>query len=312
MPQYGVNVTESYSGTPGLTQSLADLIGETGAVAKRQAAYTPYTTPEGKPIPRLAPFSPATLRAHELGAQEGSMRPYMQQAQEYTKAGTQEFPDNFSRYMNPYQQRVVDAIAEAGNRNFRENLLPSLEAQFVGQGAYGGSRHRDLTSRALRDLQESIAREQGRALAAGYSQAGTLYGQDRARQMEAAAQSGDLGRLAEAQKLADVGALEAQGRAQQEQKQADLNMQYETFLREQQHPWDILARQSNILHGIPMQTGQTTYTQNPLPPQLNTAGNISSLLSQFAGMSAMAQRPQGMKTGGGVRISNRLLKQMGI
>lgn len=270
--------------------------------------YQYYRNAEGQPIPRLAEIPEDLKLAHLMGREIHTMRPYIEQSRAYSEMGAQQFPGFVNTYMNPYQHHVVNAIQNLGNRNFRENVLPALEAQFVGAGAYGGGRHRDLVRQATRDLNESIGREQGRALAAGYSQAGTLFGQDQARRMEAANQALDRGRVGQAQKLSDIAALEAQGRYQQEHKQNNLNMQYENFLREQQHPWDMLGRRSNIVQGIPMQTNQAIYTQNPAPAQPNTVAALGGLASQLLGATMLG----GRKSGGPVKISNRLLRQIGI
>lgn len=316
---YSHNVVENSPANPALARYFQTMADEGHALA--QNPYRPYHRPNPQaavagqpatiPIPRLAPFQADTTAAHNLGRQQNIMAPYIARAQEFTNRGTQEFPEHLQRYMNPYQDRVVNSISELGNRNFNENTLPALEAQFVSNGAFGGGRHREMALRAARDSNESIGREQGRALAAGYSQAGTLYGQDRARQMEAAGQSGDLGKLAEFQRLSNISSLEAQGRLQQEQAQNSLNMEHDAFLREQQHPWDMLARKNAIFQGIPMQTNSASYNNTPSAPQMNGWGNAGSAAMQILGASMMGGRG-GFKLGGGVKISRRLMKQIGI
>ena len=87
-----------------------------------------------------------------------------------TKAG-QTSVTGIQDYMNPYTDLVVNRIAELGNRNFNEKLIPQISDQFVGAGGYGGSRQAEAIGRAARDTQEGISAEQARALEAAAGRA---------------------------------------------------------------------------------------------------------------------------------------------
>lgn len=138
---------------------------------------------------------PYFTRAAGLPTGSQAAAPYMQSAaRNWTDPGVTD------SYMNPYIDRVVNRVAELGNRNLTENVLPGVNDTFTGGGTaqFGRERHADITARALRDNQESISAAQGNLLAQGYGQAASIFGQDAARQ-------GSLASTAGGQANADIG-----------------------------------------------------------------------------------------------------------
>lgn len=274
----------------------------------------PWALNPFKPYPEaeIAGLPEEIQRAMGLSRDFNAQRePYLQQIQQYITQGSQQFPDNVDRYMNPYQERVVNDIAALGNRNFNEKILPQIESQFIGAGMHGGERHQQLMERAARDLQESISRQQNQALHQGYQAAGTLFGTDKARQMEAAKLTGDL---SEANRLGTHSAIQnlmSTGNygQQQEQRQLDLNKQ--RFLRQQDYPYELLARDQAVLNNMPLSNIQTSHMQTPATPVVNAAGNIGALGLQGAGFM-MGQGRQGLSRGGAVRQVSRALRHYGV
>jgi hypothetical protein len=118
--------------------------------------------------------------------------PYLQQA-------SQSSVSNIDQYMNPYQTNVMDAIAQQGTRNLTENLLPGVSDSFIRAGQFGSRGMGEFGSRALRDTQESILRQQAPMAQQGYAQAMQASAADKARQANLAGTVGsisgaDLGR----------------------------------------------------------------------------------------------------------------------
>jgi hypothetical protein len=118
--------------------------------------------------------------------------PYLQQA-------SQSSVSNIDQYMNPYQTNVMDAIAQQGTRNLTENLLPGVSDSFIRAGQFGSRGMGEFGSRALRDTQESILRQQAPMAQQGYAQAMQASAADKARQASLAGTVGsisgaDLGR----------------------------------------------------------------------------------------------------------------------
>ena len=97
-------------------------------------------------------------------ANQGNYQPYL-------NAASQSLPGSVGNYMSPYTDSVVNRIAQLGQRNLTENLLPQVNSTFTGAGQFGSTRNADFTNRALRDSNESILGQQASALQSGYTQA---------------------------------------------------------------------------------------------------------------------------------------------
>lgn len=154
-------------------------------------------------------------------AEQGMQALGQQAAQPYMQSAARNATD-VSAYMNPYQESVVNRIAELGARNLQENILPGVEGRYIaaGQLGYGGregaagtpSGMLTDTARALRDINADILAKQSEALQAGYGQAQSAAQADLARQAQLASTAGQLGTaqqnalLQAAQQQAAVGA----------------------------------------------------------------------------------------------------------
>lgn len=141
------------------------------------------------------PFLQQAQQYTQTGAQgtSGAAIPFLQNAANLSAAGSQTVPSTISSYMDPYQQQVVDRIGELGQRQLTENLLPTLQAQGISSGQFGGTRGAEAMGRALRDVQESTLAAQTQALSQGYGQAAQLSQADMARQLQAAQQQAGFG-----------------------------------------------------------------------------------------------------------------------
>jgi hypothetical protein len=106
--------------------------------------------------------------------------------------------------MDPYREQVVNRIGELGQRQLTENLLPTLQAQGISAGQFGGTRGAEAMGRALRDTQESTLAAQSQALSQGYGQAAQLAGSDAARQLQAAQAAAGLGTTTAGLQSADL------------------------------------------------------------------------------------------------------------
>lgn len=302
MPKF---LSEAYARLAGMAEATNKLPGQQrqyGVITPEEAAsMTPEELAAAKEAQReIANLPEDILRSHALGRREGLNVPFIERAQSLGEAASQGFPAQADAYMNPYMQHVVNPIREMAERGFREQTLPALSNAFISAGMHGGGRHADLAARAARDMEESVQREQGRALASGYSQAANIYGTDMARKLDAARQSADLGDMMQAGNIKDAAALEAQGRYQQQQEQSHLDVNRNRFLRQQAAPWEAMSREQSILSGVPVTTNQSTIYQTPPTPQVNTMGQIGALGTGLYGMRNMMGQG-GFKRGGAVR-----------
>lgn len=290
----------------------------------QQQAYTNIANNQGKWQPALA------AAAQGMQDQAGGMwatqtaAPYLNQAaginastaaQPYLNQAAQSSVSNIGSYMNPYQQNVMDVIAQQGARNLSENLLPAVSDAFVKAGSFGGTRMGEFGSRALRDTQESILNQQAQLANQGYNQAmstaqadqarqaqlastagglaqgqqsalaniggqfGSLAGADLSRQQSALGALAQFGQMGQQMSAADAAALEAAGQAQQNQQQQELNAGYQQWQNQQLYPQQMLDWMNTQIRGMAPVTPQTT-------TQTSTANTGASPLSQIA--SALA------------------------
>lgn len=272
-----------YQGLPDWVQKpLKESVSEAHGYAKEP--YKPY------PSPRLAEIPDDIKLSHENGRKNlNSYLPFLMEAESMARKGQEPFSMHVEEYMNPYRKNVTDQIASEGNRNFIENILPALEGKFVRLGQHGGSRHANMSLRAARDLQKEILDRQTQSLATGYQQAGQMYNADRAKQLEAASQLGNIGTLQQAGMLSDMAMLENQGRYQQQQKQAGLDIDYQDFLRQMEHPMQRLTYLQSILQGLPTQNlgMHQSFYQTPATPQMNVLGQLGTLAGNIWGSRMM-------------------------
>lgn len=259
---------------PNVQATYSNMMQEAEKLAKEQFKQFPDN--------RMAEIPEDIRRAHQMARETvGDESKLLREAEDFVKRGRVPFHENFREYMNPYQQAVINQISEEGNRNFKENVLPMLESQFVKLGQYGGSRHADLALRAARDLQHEILNRQQQAMASGYQQAGQFYNAQQARELESANQLSGLAAANQGSRLADIAALESQGRYQQQQNQAAIDERYQNFLRSIEHPMQRLAFQASMMQGMPYQGMNQSYYQTPAGPQATVLNQLGPLAAQI-------------------------------
>ena len=305
-------------------------------LANQQAlAQRPFPT---APMPRVAEFSPTQQQGFAMtGQAAGAYQPALGQAtqatqqaiaspgglgaaQPYLTQAGQTSVANIGQYMNPYQEQVIDRIAQLGVRNLSERILPEVEGRYIAAGQLGfGGRQPGMgtpsgmmtdTARAVRDTQEAILAEQAGALQRGYSEAAGLAGTDLSRQASLASTAGSLAgsdisrNLSGAQQLAGLGAqaqqlgltgagaLQQVGGVQQSQAQRNLDVAYEDFLRQQGYPQEqinnMLATFRGAAQGIP--TGEQVFgiepTGRPAEYEPGTAASIGGVLAGIGSILA--------------------------
>jgi len=302
------------------------------------ASAMPYTPYQG---PRVAEFSPTQQQSFNLtGQAAGAYQPALGQAtqatqqamaapgalsvaQPYLSQAGQTAPGVVQQYMNPYQDAVVNRIADLGVRNLQENIMPGIEGRYIaaGQLGFGGrqpgsgtpSGMMTDTARAVRDVSADILSKQSEALQAGYGQALGAAQTDLSRMGNLAQTAGGLGyqqtgqQLAGAQQLAGMGAQAQQlgltgagalgqvGAAQQGQAQKNIDVAYADFLRQQGYPQEQINNMLQTLGGIkgavPVMT--TEEGIQPLGYQAkaepSTAATIGGALTGLAGILSDAK-----------------------
>jgi hypothetical protein len=87
-------------------------------------------------------------------------------------------PGVASQWMSPYMSQVTDAIAQQGNQNWNQNIMPGIEAQFIAGGNPNSSQNAAALGVGAADVQKNISALQAQALQQGYQ--GAMTGQQTA------------------------------------------------------------------------------------------------------------------------------------
>ena len=259
--------------------------------------------------PQIAGFRPEQLQAQELGRQQfgtglagtalGDPSTYYQPA---LGAGLQGVTDITSEQIqeriNPFQQNVIDIATREAQRQ-ADVERQRINAEAVGQGAFGGSRAGVQQAEASRNLQQNLADIQARGLYGGYDRAVTSLENERRRQLTGAQQLGTLGEIAADRSRKQIAGLAGIGEVQQAQRQQALDLARQQFEQERFFPKGELQQYQSIIRGLPQSAGFTQVQrqpiiQTPLSSQLLGAGLAGlNIYGQSGGFGAR-------KTGGQV------------
>lgn len=241
--------------------------------------YIPYTGP------RVAEQTSDQKRANSLvRGNVGAGRDAIQGGLDLAnKVGGGFNEDEFSKYLSPYTEGVVDRIADLGARNLNEKLLPGVNDTFTGAGQFGSSRHAEFTNRALRDTQEAILGAQAGALEDAQNAAMGAYQRGGDQALTASTQLGGLGQLQQEMGLRDASALSAVGESLQGQEQKNLDVAYQDFIDQRDLPMQRAAWLSGIVNGTNPGTTSTVTGNGP------ASSYTPSLASQLGGLYYLSQ-----------------------
>jgi len=213
----------------------------------------------------VAPETALQQQAQQLGQGLGAYQPFLQAAQAATG------PTAYQQFMSPYQQDVINTTLRQYDIQAQKGL-PSLAAQAIGAGAYGGGR--EGVQRAEYQTQSDLNRAllQAQLQQQGFGQAQQLAGQQYNQQLGLAGQAqGLLG-----SQIAGLSALGQQQQAQQQaqleaQKQLEFQKIYQPLQTAQQYGAGIQP----LIQGYP---GREQISVTPSPTALQTGlGTLATL-----------------------------------
>lgn len=277
---------------------LNSILGKASSVAN--APYQQYGGP------RIAPQTQDTLNSYNMVRdQVGSQQPLLNTAGNYlASAGQAVGQGDIDQYMNPYTNDVVNSIAQLGQRNLTENLLPQVNDTFIKSGNFGSSTNGDFTQRALRDTNESVLNQQTAALQSGFGNALTAAQNNKQNQLNAGEQLGSLANTGQTIGLKDAAALEGIGNEQQQQGQNSLDLAYNDFQNQTQYPEQQVNFLSNIAHGINAPTSTTSTSTGPGTASQQAPNPLSQVLGAGVGLSGILSQ-LGYRRGGEVTPAAR-------
>jgi hypothetical protein len=254
----------------------ANLVGAAQDVAQEE--YIPYTDP------RLAPMTPEQLAAQQqglgmAGISTGQMAPAMAAMQTATGGPTQA---QITGYMNPYMTGVAD-IAAQKMRDQSAIEQQQIAASAAGAGGLDSTRFAIQEAERQKNLTTGIGDLYAKAQAEAYAQAADMsqFAQQQGLagaigQGTLAAQQQQLG-MADVQQQLGIGAL-TQGANQQA-----LDLAYQQFQQEGQHPQSQLNWLASIMAMDPNQQTTTTQTAVSKPGFFQNMLGLGASAANIAG-----------------------------
>jgi hypothetical protein len=214
----------------------------------------------------VAPESQFTQQAQGLAGGLGAYQPFLQAAQAATG------PTAYQQFMSPYQQDVINTTLQQYDIQAQKGL-PSLAAQAIGAGAFGGGR--EGVQRAEYQTQSDLNRAllQAQLQQQGFGQAQGLATNQFNQQMQLAGQQqGLLG-----SQISGLTALGAQQQAQQQaQLEAQKQLEYQRIYQPLQTAQQFGSGVMGLISGYPQQTQQQIA---PSPSALQTGLGAASTLA---------------------------------
>jgi len=190
----------------------------------------------------------------------GSFQPFFQGAAGATMAGLGDL--NVEKYMNPYQQDVINATMRQMSQ---ANDLAQSGAlgTAISSGAFGGDRAGIAAA--------NLANQQGMAMgstlaglnAQNYDQALAAAQQEATRYLQGGQQLAGLGSAFQQAGLQGAEAQLNSGTLQQQTEQAGLEALYNQFQQEKAYPFQVAQFLANIAMGTGALSGSTTTTVQP-------------------------------------------------
>jgi len=198
---------------------------------------------------------------------------------------------DISKFYNPYENAVVGGLGAQSATNVQRNLMPQLQAGFVGSGALGSQRYANALGQTMGDVNTNLLQEQNKTRMAGYNTA-----------LDAAMKEAQLSNQASAA-LTGLGSAEQQAATTGLKTGADLGALEQAYTQAQINaPLTQAANVSQLLKGYTVPTGQTQTYKGP--------GDVyqPSPLSQIASLGTLLA--SGFNSGSG--WGNQLLKGLGV
>jgi hypothetical protein len=246
------------------------------------------TTPN-LPTYQVAGLSQAQQQALTQGQQGiGAYMPYLTGASGMLGGATQQFNQaDAQRFMNPYQQQVIDQSLQQINRQ-GDIARQNLQAQAVRAGAFGGSREGIQRAELERGLSEQRNQTIMGGLQQGYTQALAASEAEKNRLLQGSQAGAGIASLQQQLGQGDVNFLYNLGQSQQRQSQAELDALRASQLQQTMQPFQNLAFLSDIYKGAPStQMTAGTVTQ-PAPSPFQQFAGLATGVAAGVGAGRMA------------------------
>lgn len=272
-----VTTTQTQSLNPFIQDILARNYG-----AAQQVASIPYQAYQG---PRIAQFRPAEQQAFQTAINAATQQVGMPQLQQATQVAEraagyspQQFQQDVSGFMSPFQTNVIDATMArlAQNRAERD---AATKAQMASARAFGNERRGVYEAQLAGEEDLNTAQTLANLYNQGYSQAAGFAQGLPGQQLAGAQALSGFGQQALGNQQAYAAMLQGAGQAQRGMAQQNLDLAYKDFLEQRGYPREQLQALLAGASGLPNPITQTT-TQ----PGQSTLGQVGTAASAIGGI----------------------------
>ncbi len=204
------------------------------------------------------------------------------------------------QYMNPYKEKVMDDFRKRQEEYLEKDVLPKVNAQFMGSGATHTGKRQKMLQEARQKMFDTITSKEAELGHSGYQNAMAAMQANQARQLEAgslnqASRAADLARMENAgtniyqlarteraNKVSALDKLREAGEAQQARAQRDLDLRNADITH--QADWQALKHQrmDEYLRGTGPRAFQSSAPNMSGVPPIQKAQ--ASPLSQLSGI----------------------------
>lgn len=250
-------------------------------MAAQQVSQLPYQPYSG---PRVAGFRPAEQQAFDIAQQAVAGRVGSQQlagatqaAQQAAAFGPEQFQQNVTGFMSPYQQNVIDTTM-ARLSQARAERDAATKAQLAGARAFGNTRRGVYEAQLAAEQDLNTAQTLANLYQQGYGQAAGLAAGLPGQRLQASQQLAALAPQALAQEQAYSSMLGGVGQQQRGMAQQNLDLAYRDFLEQRGYPVEQLRILQSGLQGMPAVTSTQQTSTQPGDGFLGGAANIVGIL----------------------------------
>jgi len=255
--------------------------------AAQQVAAIPYQAYQG---PRIAGFRPAEEQGFQTAINAATQQVGMPQLNQATQVAQraagytpQQFQQDVSGFMSPFQTNVIDATMArlAQNRAERD---AATKAQMASARAFGNERRGVYEAQLAGEEDLNTAQTLANLYNQGYTQAAGLAQGLPGQQLAGASALAGYGQQALGNQQAYAAMLQGAGQAQRGMAQQNLDLAYKDFLEQRGFPQEQLRVLLAGASGLPSPITQTTTQpgQSTLGQVGSAASTIGTLLELFS------------------------------
>lgn len=210
--------------------------------------------------------------------------PYIGSASDYLKKGTKSWTDaDQSKYINPYIKGALDPAARE-LREYGAYALRDVDDKAASMDAWGRRSQlekADIREKTLQGLSDLY----GEGYARAYEWGAQMFGEERARDMEAAGRFAMLGGQAVDMAKADISTLMTTGAVDRNIQQALLDFDWQQFVEERDWGFRQLMGIVSALEGT---RGSYTTTQTGTTTETTSSSSAAQVVGSIAQIVAAA------------------------